>query len=349
MSLCRPKTKTPALLAACRANARKGTGPRTPEGKCRSRLNALKHGRYSPNFRESLAQAGREMGVKRFDFIRHHLLKFLPPVTQEQKRKAEELSRFVWCWAERQEKALGTKQRSSMDSVNYHIATLSISRLPICDQNGRTLVTVTLGYQSRRTGAGRRLARVALTLTPGKGSGVYQEQQEMWRAAWVVAQMPVLMTGARPTPKAFKELEQAIATHARTSPPVTWWRPEVTIRLRPVRYCEPVPCRRRRKATVVSGPRGGTKEGPKVVPKVGWLQKLLGFFRRRRAEPERPKPPGPSASGSDGEAVRPPALDGPPLSRGYAYGKDSCRVLGDVECFITLVAARTRGRLTIDD
>ena len=62
MPLCKPKTKTPALLAACRANARKGTGPRTPEGKCRSRLNALKHGRYSPNLRESLVQAGRDDG-----------------------------------------------------------------------------------------------------------------------------------------------------------------------------------------------------------------------------------------------------------------------------------------------
>ncbi len=38
---------TPRRLAANRANAQKSTGPRTPEGKARSRRNALKHGAVS--------------------------------------------------------------------------------------------------------------------------------------------------------------------------------------------------------------------------------------------------------------------------------------------------------------
>ena len=38
---------SPAKLAANIANARKGTGPKTPEGKERSRANALKHGSCS--------------------------------------------------------------------------------------------------------------------------------------------------------------------------------------------------------------------------------------------------------------------------------------------------------------
>jgi len=204
MPLRRPKTKTPALLAACRANARKGTGPRTPEGKCRSRLNALKHGRYSPSLRESLVEAGRTMAVKQFDFIRAHLMKFLPPVTQEQARETDRLVRQVWCWAERKEK-IGRKQRSSMDSANYAAAALPIARLSIRDRKGQTLVTVTLGYQSRRMGKGveegRSVARVSLTLTPGKGSRVFQEQQMKWRCAWILSKMPVLMTGTRATPK----------------------------------------------------------------------------------------------------------------------------------------------------
>ncbi len=330
MSLCRPKTKTPALLAACRANARKGTGPRTAEGKCRSRLNALKHGRYSPSFRENLVQAGREMGVKRFDFIRSYVRKFLPPVTQDQKREAEELARFIWCWAERKEKA-ERKQRSSMDSVNYHATALPFSRLQIRDRKGRTLVTVTLGYQRRRAGEGRSVARVALTLTPGKGSRAYQEQQAMWKAGWVLSKMPVLMTGARPVPKSFKELQEAVTARA-AAPPVTPWRPEVMIYLRPARYCEPPPCRPRRRPTMAGR--------SKVEPKVGWMEKVLGLFRGKREKPECSEPPESAAKGEDGRSLHPSALEDPTLGRGYPYGKDFCRVLDYAECFIALMAVK---------
>ena len=40
-------TCSPAQLAANRENSRKSTGPRTPEGKSRSRANSLKHGLYA--------------------------------------------------------------------------------------------------------------------------------------------------------------------------------------------------------------------------------------------------------------------------------------------------------------
>ena len=56
--LCRPRTLTPAALAARRANSLKSTGPRTAQGKARVALNPLKHGRYALNLPEKLARAG---------------------------------------------------------------------------------------------------------------------------------------------------------------------------------------------------------------------------------------------------------------------------------------------------
>ncbi len=182
------------------------------------------------------------------------------------------------------------------------------SRLQIRDRKGRTLVSVTLGYQRRRAGEGRSVARVTLTLTPGKGSRAYQEQQAMWKAGWVLSKMPVLMTGARPIPKSFQELQQAINARA-AAPPVTAWRPEVTIWLRPVRYCEPLPRRRRRSraapnaraAAVSPAPpahgRPTAENGRRLAARTGWIEKLLGLFRRKRHEPERPEPPETPARG----------------------------------------------------
>ena len=44
MSLRKSPTLTPALLEACRRNARKSTGPRTARGKAHVRMNALRRG-----------------------------------------------------------------------------------------------------------------------------------------------------------------------------------------------------------------------------------------------------------------------------------------------------------------
>lgn len=53
MSLRKPPTMTPARLAANRRNARFSTGPRTGQGKGRSRLNSLRHGERSAICREA--------------------------------------------------------------------------------------------------------------------------------------------------------------------------------------------------------------------------------------------------------------------------------------------------------
>ncbi len=61
MSLRRSPTRTPALLAANRANAQKSTGPRTPEGKNRVALSALRHGLHAPNFLSALGKSSRAL------------------------------------------------------------------------------------------------------------------------------------------------------------------------------------------------------------------------------------------------------------------------------------------------
>ena len=60
MSLRKSPERTPAFLAAQRRNAQKCRGPKTPEGKARSSLNALKHGQYARN----LLARMRALGVR---------------------------------------------------------------------------------------------------------------------------------------------------------------------------------------------------------------------------------------------------------------------------------------------
>ena len=59
MSLRKSPTRTPAFLAANRANAQKCAGPRTPEGKARVARNALRHGFRAWSFRSLLGKSRR--------------------------------------------------------------------------------------------------------------------------------------------------------------------------------------------------------------------------------------------------------------------------------------------------
>ena len=70
MSLRQSPQLTPASLAARRTNARKSTGPRTPHGKARVALNALKHGRYATGLPERLARARCPKSEARWHEIR---------------------------------------------------------------------------------------------------------------------------------------------------------------------------------------------------------------------------------------------------------------------------------------
>ena len=62
MPLRKSPTRAPAFLAANRANAQKCTGPRTPEGKTRVALNALRHGLKAGSFFSHFAKSRRASG-----------------------------------------------------------------------------------------------------------------------------------------------------------------------------------------------------------------------------------------------------------------------------------------------
>jgi len=62
MPLRKSPRRTPAFLAAVRANARKSRGPKTERGKARSSLNSLKHGRFAVHLRWKLLEAGDRQG-----------------------------------------------------------------------------------------------------------------------------------------------------------------------------------------------------------------------------------------------------------------------------------------------
>ncbi len=93
MPLVKSPRMTPAKLAANRANARKCTGPRTPEGKRRVMLNALKHGRYART--EKLIQAGADAGL--LDWIRAQIVACYQTQGERGLRAVEQMTREVWC------------------------------------------------------------------------------------------------------------------------------------------------------------------------------------------------------------------------------------------------------------
>lgn len=93
MPLVKSPRMTSAKLAANRANARKCTGPRTPEGKRRVTLNALKHGRYARTAK--LLQAGADAGL--LAWIRSQIVACYQPQGERGQQAAEQLTREVYC------------------------------------------------------------------------------------------------------------------------------------------------------------------------------------------------------------------------------------------------------------
>lgn len=85
-----------AKLIANRANAQKSTGPRTPEGKARVRLNALKHGILAS---EAVIRAGEGAEeAEAFEALLAELKNDLTPAGALEELLVEKLAVIIWRW-----------------------------------------------------------------------------------------------------------------------------------------------------------------------------------------------------------------------------------------------------------
>jgi hypothetical protein len=103
MPLRKSPVRTPALIAANRANARKSTGPRTPCGKARISLNALKHGRSigpagrALRFRERLLRAGYRQQEAVYGDLRSCLAQAFGARSPYWRRQVDQFAASAWC------------------------------------------------------------------------------------------------------------------------------------------------------------------------------------------------------------------------------------------------------------
>jgi hypothetical protein len=118
MSIRHSPLLTPRSLAARRANALKSTGPRTPAGKARVSLNALKCGRSAraPRFRERLLRAGYPCQEALYGGLRSHLAQAFGARTPCGRREVDRFAAEAWCVAVGRS-FFRTKLECALDSV----------------------------------------------------------------------------------------------------------------------------------------------------------------------------------------------------------------------------------------
>ena len=97
MPLRKSPVRTPALLAANRANSLKSCGPRTPRGKARVSLNALKHGRHARRLPEKLVRAGYLRELALYARVHSFIVRAFQPHGRFEEGVAAALAAKAWC------------------------------------------------------------------------------------------------------------------------------------------------------------------------------------------------------------------------------------------------------------
>ncbi len=101
MSLRKSPTRSPALLAANRANAQNSTGPRTLRGKAQANPpSRMRDGGYAGRlFRSNLVRAREDVAL--YDWMYRQICDSFRPVGKAQWAHAEWLARKAWCGCRR--------------------------------------------------------------------------------------------------------------------------------------------------------------------------------------------------------------------------------------------------------
>ncbi|HME01261.1 MAG TPA: hypothetical protein VKM93_28600 [Terriglobia bacterium] len=142
-------TRTEAFLAANRRNAQKCTGPRTPEGKARSSLNALKNGRYAHRLPEKLEAAGYRSAAALYGQIRQKVVTTFEAEHPADLKRADRVAALVWTMAWRGG-VPGSKPQSDLFSVPSTPLSLHESPLHFRIKDHRRRIGLVYWIQRRR-------------------------------------------------------------------------------------------------------------------------------------------------------------------------------------------------------
>jgi hypothetical protein len=178
MALRKSPVRTPAMLAANRANAQKCIGPRTPEGKARVALNALKHGRRSDGLPEKLLRAGDRQGEALYRWFRAEITAAFGTGRPLEERRVDQIAAAAWCRA-RDLRRLRTKPECPLISRALCSRVHELSRIQILDLRRR--IGLVFWAQRPRYWTLQRQVRVVqeeeLFGTPPRGSWL----EQCWR------------------------------------------------------------------------------------------------------------------------------------------------------------------------